>query len=84
MREFISRIVSSSVRILLNQQIGRVAKPCFDESKMNFSHAQTIEENELLYLLEAIINRDTTCFVWLTSSKIFDNLEELYRLHLPT
>ena len=35
-------------------------------------------------LIETIIERDATFHAWLSSSKFYDNLEELYMLHLPS
>lgn len=51
---------------------------------MTFGFASSIDENEMLYLIESITARDTTFYAWLSSSKFFDNLEELFMVHLPT
>jgi len=51
---------------------------------MSFSQAQSIEDNEMLHLIEVIMGRDASRHAWLSTQNINDNLELLYTVHLPT
>ena len=38
----------------------------------------------MLFLIEIILQRDFSRYVWLRSDKFFDHLEELFTVHLPS
>lgn len=57
--------------------------PSNDPTKMAFSYTPTVDENEMLFLIEIILQRDFSRYVWLRSDKFFDHLEELFTVHLP-
>ena len=51
---------------------------------MTFSQAYSIDENEMLLLIEIVLARQTSRHAWLSSPNFRENIEEMYTVHLPT
>lgn len=69
-------MVAVAVKQSLNQQLGRET----DKAKKGFKQTAC----EWLQLIELILLRNAARLAWLNSEKLYDQLEMLYTVHLPT